>query len=370
MNHRNTRILALSAVMLTACGGTIDIGNNVDPSGTGASTTGDGPESGGAQSQGTGGGSNGATVDVSQLRRGGYAGGFNVLGPDGQKQDGHQLAEQCRQSGGKSYNTGWFDEGECSVGSLCGDPCSADDQCPRLEGESEPYCQKDPGVAGGHCVHGCESNSDCPGGMVCEQTQVTEFAGRICLIEDVAWAPQCDGFCMDSEAHDDFGVDCQSDGDCCSGLVCGSEGNCESAAGSVQPEELRTGGYGGGFNVFGPEGEEVGGHELTQECLGDGGYPLWSWDEEECRAASVCALQVCTEDSDCPSMANASTPRCLEMASGNTQVCVHTCEKEEDCGGTLLTCAQDRNSDEKVCMTKAVPSAETCRAVWEDESSD
>lgn len=368
MKHISTQILALSAVLATACGGTIDIGNSDDPSGTGATTSEDGPQSGGTKSQDTG-GSSGATIDVSELRKGGYGGGFNVVGPDGQEQDGHALTEQCRESGSEPYSTWSVTSDECRGGSLCAEPCSQSEQCPSLEGESQPLCQKDRGSSQGHCVNVCESNADCPGGMICEQPALTEFSGRICLLEDTAWAPACDGFCMDQDAHEYFGVDCQTNDDCCAGLVCGSGGNCESPAGSTEPDDLRTGGYGGGLNVFGPDGEEVDGHQLNQECLNDGGYAFIAWDEEECRASSVCALRTCTQDSDCPSMANASSHRCLETPSG-TKVCVNSCVSEGDCGGRPLACAADRHTGEKMCMRAATPWAEACQSAWEESTSD
>jgi hypothetical protein len=343
-------LTTLTCVSFVACSTPIDIGSSAK-------------EFSGAGNEGTGGRSSGSnqhadTINVSELRRGGYGGGENVVGPEGQELDGHNLGLSCQKTSMHMFYH--WNENSCRAGSLCvREGCNEDSDCPTLEDSNTQASCFEGGDEQGYCVNRCVGDADCPQGMICD---AESYGGgpKMCMFPDTPWSPGCDGFCMDPIAHDWFEpLKCGSDEDCCTGLVCSASGACESPAGTTNVTDLRHGGYPDGLTVVGLDNQELDRSEAMESCLLEGGQPFASWDEASCSAGSLCVVETCTEDSDCPSLLGHALSHCVEHGETGEKRCVASCE-ERECP-LEMRCGDDMYcSGLRLCMLRDTPLTDAC----------
>src|SRR5690606_36963740 len=93
--------------------------------------------------------------------------------------------------------------------------------CAALDGPLEARCSTSTPLS--LCVLPCEADSDCLEGMICE---TDPSVGKSCMFPETPWAPGCEFFCL--EEQEETAYLCGVDADCCTGLSCSPEGECQA----------------------------------------------------------------------------------------------------------------------------------------------
>ncbi len=99
--------------------------------------------------------------------------------------------------------------------------------------------------------------------------------------------------------------------------------------------------YGGGSAVEGPHGEYLLGSTI-RACELEREEPVGLFSEHEyecCRAGSI-AAPLCEVDADCPQMAGAPEPSCIQLNGGWANACVVRCESDAECPSNMI-CGRD-----------------------------
>lgn len=165
----------------------------------------------------------------AEYREGGYAGGEPVVDDNGNKtfRNQYELCSGVSPSTGNNIHALSFWNAEtCQAGSLCSAHCTTNADCTiELPGPLATECRLiHEGSPQKACVLPCQTDSDCEEGMVCGQVSSVV---KSCLLPDMPWAPGCTDFCMD-ESEDSREVICGRDAECCEGLSCSPNGECQA----------------------------------------------------------------------------------------------------------------------------------------------
>lgn len=174
--------------------------------------------SGGASSEGPDAGQGGVQ---NPYEKGGYGGrgiGYAFFVAEGGIGIERNSSDFCT-GGDRRPISSWSSE-TCRAGTLCSLNCNVDADCAALDGPLDARCSESPSYR--RCLLPCEADSDCLEGMICE-TDVS--AGKSCMFPETPWSPGCDSFCLEEQAA---GLElCGVDADCCVGLSCSPEGECQ-----------------------------------------------------------------------------------------------------------------------------------------------